>query len=224
MHTRFPQLTFDATIKISHLLDHAELLPVLRASGCLFITSAVESVDDSVLHYLDKHHSRADVERALTLCRANGISLAPTFVPFTPWTTLDGYLDLLRDLVQWELQQAVPAVQLTIRLLVPQGSYLLHLPGFSDKLLPFDPRLLGYPWRHADPRVDALQQDVQALVLDMENASRTDVFGAIWQLAHRVAGRRAPSLDDADPGVAIPRLSEPWFCCAEPTEQQLESF
>jgi hypothetical protein len=98
------------------------------------------------------------------------------------------------------------------------------LPGFSDKLLPFDPRLLGYPWRHADPRVDALHQDVQALVLDMENASRTDVFGAIWQLAHRAAGRRAPSLDDADPGVAIPHLSEPWYCCAEPTEQQLESF
>jgi radical SAM superfamily enzyme YgiQ (UPF0313 family) len=224
MHARFPQLTFDATIKISHLLDHAELLPVLRASSCLFITSAVESVDDSVLHYLDKHHTRADVERALTLCRANGISLAPTFVPFTPWTTLDGYLDLLRDLVRWELQQAVPAVQLTIRLLVPQGSYLLRLPGFSDKLLPFDPKLLGYPWRHADPRVDALHDEVQALALDMEKGSRNDTFRAIWGVAHRAAGKEAPSLHDADPGGAIPRLSEPWYCCAEPTGQQLESF
>jgi hypothetical protein len=115
------------------------LLPILRASGCLFITSAVESVDDSVLQYLDKHHSRADVGRALMLCRANGISLAPTFVPFTPWTTLDGYLDLLRDLVQWELQQALPAVQLTIRLLVPQGSYLLRLPGFATSCCPSIP-------------------------------------------------------------------------------------
>jgi hypothetical protein len=58
----------------------------------------------------------------------------------------------------------------------------------------------------------------------METASRTDVFHAIWRLAHRAAGQDAPSLDGIDPGPAVPRLSEPWYCCAEPTETQLQSF
>ncbi len=97
MHARYPQLTFDATIKIQHLIDHAALLPRLKTAGCLFLTSAVESVDDEVLEHLAKNHTRADFERALRLCREARIDLAPTFVPFTPWTTLPGYVDLLRD-------------------------------------------------------------------------------------------------------------------------------
>jgi len=224
MHARFPDLTFDATIKISHLLDHADLLPVLRESGCLFVTSAVESVDDAVLTYLDKRHTRADFERALMLCRNHGIALAPTFVPFTPWTTIEGYLDLLRELVRLKLLEAVPAVQLSIRLLVPQGSYLLRLPGFADRLDAFDPVLLGYPWRHADPAVDALQAQVQATAMRMDAASRAETFAAIWRLAHAATGHSTPSLDRADPGQPIPRLSEPWYCCAEPTDQQLRAF
>jgi radical SAM superfamily enzyme YgiQ (UPF0313 family) len=224
MHTRFSHLTFDATIKIQHLLNHAELLPLLRESGCLFVTSAVESVDDEILGNFDKHHTRADFERALTLCRENGIALAPTFVAFTPWTTLDSYLDLLRELVRLKLQEAVPAVQLSIRLLVPQGSYLLRLPGFADRLEPFDSELLGYPWQHADPAVDALQKEVQAAAMRMECSTRAEVFGEIWRLAHAAAGRKEPSLAGVDPGPSVPRLSEPWYCCAEPTEQQLQSF
>jgi hypothetical protein len=224
MHARFPSVSFDATIKIQHLLDHADLLPQLRNYGCLFVTSAVEAVDDRILGYLDKHHTRADFERALALCRVNGIALAPTFVPFTPWTTLEGYLDLLRELVRLELLEAVPPVQLAIRLLVPQGSYLLRLPGFADMLDPFDPGLLGYPWRHADPRVDALHMDVQAIAMRMENAPRAEVFGEIWRLAHAAAGRQAPALDGGASGQPIPRMSEPWYCCAEPTDLQLQSF
>ena len=224
MHARFPSVSFDATIKIQHLLDHAELLPRLRECGCVFVTSAVEAVDDRILGYLDKHHTRADFERALALCRENGIALAPTFVPFTPWTTLEGYLELLHELVRLALLEAVPPVQLSIRLLVPQGSYLLRLPGFADKLEPFDPRLLGYPWRHADPRVDALQAQVQATAMRMEDAPRAEVFGEIWRLAHSAAGLPAPPLGAAASGLPIPRLSEPWYCCAEPTDQQLQSF
>ncbi|MBI2316602.1 MAG: radical SAM protein [Betaproteobacteria bacterium] len=224
MHARFPQLTFDATIKIEHLLAHARLMPLLRAYGCLFITSAVESVDERILVFFDKRHTRADFERALGLCQANGIFLAPTFVAFTPWTTLDGYLDLLSELVRLRLQEAVAPVQLAIRLLVPQGSYLLRLPGFAELLDSFDAQLLGYPWRHADARVDALQRQVQAAVARMGNAPRAAVFREVWRLAHQAAGRKAPSLDGADPGQAVPRLSEPWYCCAEPTDLQLQSI
>ena len=225
LHAEFPEVTFDATIKIQHLIENAELLPELRACGCLFITSAVEAVDDEILRLLDKNHGSRDFDRAVALTRAANIALAPTFVAFTPWTTLEGYLALLERLVALRLVESVPPVQLAIRLLVPAGSWLLRVPGFSDMLLPFDPSLLGYPWRHPDPRVDRLQQGVQALVAAGEEQGhpRRDVFAAIWELAHQAAGRAAPALP-RDTGSAIPRLSEPWYCCAEPTRHQLEAF
>jgi hypothetical protein len=72
--------------------------------------------------------------------------------------------------------------------------------------------------------VDALQQEVQAAAMRVEGASRAEAFRVIWRLAHAAAGREAPSLDGMDPGQPVPRLSEPWYCCAEPTEQQLRSF
>jgi Radical SAM superfamily len=225
LHQAFPRVSFDATIKIQHLIEHAGLLHELRASGCLFITSAVEAVDDEILRLLDKNHTSGDFERAVALTREAGIALAPTFVAFTPWTTLEGYLALLGRLVELRLVESVPPVQLAIRLLVPQGSRLLELSGFRARLMPFDSGLLGFPWLHADPRVDRLQREVQDLVArgEREKRARRDVFAAVWRLAHETAGRDAPSLP-ASLGDPIPHLSEPWYCCAEPTEQQLSSF
>ena len=226
MHAKYPGLSFDATIKIQHIIDHADLLPALKAAGCLFITAAVESVDDRVLEYLAKNHTRADFGRALQLCREAGVYMAPTFVPFTPWTTLEGYLDLLRTLVRLRLVEAVPPIQLCIRLLVPEGSYLLQLPGFREMIEPFDAKLLGYPWRHPDPRVDALQRAVQASAAqgEQKGLARSEQFERIWQLAHDALGLLTPPLTRADFGEPIARLSEPWYCCAEPTDQQLQSF
>jgi len=226
LHTEFPQVTYDATIKIQHLLAHAELLPLLKETGCLFITAAVEAVDDQILEHLDKNHTNADFGRAVQLVRAAGIALAPTFVPFSPWTTLEGYIALLARLVELELIDSVPPIQLAIRLLVPQGSELLNLPGFMQVVDAFDPTLLGYPWRHADARVDALHKQIQAWVMEAEskNMPRRDIFTRIWNLAHTATGLHAPQLPQDVTQAPGPRLSEPWYCCAEPTDQQLQSF
>lgn len=226
LHVEFPQVTYDATIKIQHLLAHADLLPLLKQTGCLFITAAVEAVDDQILEHLDKNHTNADFGRAVHLVRSAGIALAPTFVPFSPWTTLEGYIALLARLVELELIESVPPIQLAIRLLVPQGSELLKLPGFMEILDAFDPALLGYPWRHADARVDTLHQEIQAWVMEAESKAlpRQDIFLHIWNLAHRAAGLEAPPLPQGRVQNPGPRLSEPWYCCAEPTDQQLQSF
>jgi len=225
LHEVFPDVTFDTTIKIQHLIDHAELLPELRRCGCLFITSAVEAVDDDILRLLDKNHTSRDFDRAVALTREAGIALAPTFVAFSPWTTLEGYIALLERLVELQLVESVPPVQLTIRLLVPEGSYLLKLPGFKEKLMAFDAKLLGYPWRHPDPRVDRLQRDLQTRVAhcEKENLPRREVFAAVWRMAHEAIRRPVPELAQ-NLGSPISRLSEPWYCCAEPTDQQLQSF
>jgi hypothetical protein len=132
----------------------------------------------------------------------------------------------LQRLIDLDLVESVPPIQLCIRLLVPQGSYLLKLPGFHDLIQNFDAKILGYPWRHRDPRVDKLQRVVQAFVASAEQAglSRREVFTRIWAMAHGELGTAAPPLDPLNLGAPIPHLSEPWYCCAEPTDQQLQSF
>jgi hypothetical protein len=226
LHARFPDLSWGATIKVEHLLDHAQLLPRLKQCGLLFVVTAVESVDDAILDRLAKGHTHADFETALAQCRALGIALAPTFVPFTPWTTLAGYRELLATLLKLQLVEAVPPVQLAIRLLVPQGSYLLQLAEFAARVGAFDEAMLGYPWQADDPRVDALQAGIMAWVMDAEKAAlpRAEVFADIWARTHAALGEAAPPLDPAQFGAAIPHHSEPWYCCAEPTDTQLASF
>jgi hypothetical protein len=226
MHAEFPKLTFDATIKIEHLVKYPDRIRELGELGCLFILSAVEAVDDDILEKLDKGHTRADFLSALERMRQFGIDLAPTFVAFTPWTTLEGYIDLLRDVAKLELVGAVAPVQLSIRLLIPAGSHVLDIEGIRDHVGDFDPDTLGHPWRNPDARVDALQQAVQAWISQAEAAgrSRTEIFRGIWRLAWEQLGQPVPALDLAAAGTPVPRLSENWYCCAEPTGQQLVSF
>ncbi|HLE36764.1 MAG TPA: radical SAM protein, partial [Candidatus Acidoferrales bacterium] len=112
LHAEFPGATFDAVIKVQHLIDHAELLAELKRCGCLFITAAVEAVDDRILEYLDKNHTAADFGRAVALLRQADIAFAPTFVAFTPWTTLEGYVELLQRLIDLDLVESVPPIQL----------------------------------------------------------------------------------------------------------------
>lgn len=225
LHAEFPQLSYDVTVKIEHLLALSTMLPELAETGCLFITTAVESVDDQILIHLDKGHTRADFTKAVELLRGANIGMAPTFVPFTPWTTLEGYVDLLETLIDLKLVESVPPVQLSIRLLVPNGSYLFNLPDFDALVGAFDKDTLGYAWRHQDPEVDRLQQEIHLLVAeaDKQDESRRQTFGKIYQLACRKVGKRMAPLPE-DLGVPIARHSEPWYCCAEPTERQLVGF
>jgi hypothetical protein len=215
MHSAYPHLSFDVTIKVEHLLRHRALLPRLAAGGCVFVTSAVESLDDGVLALLDKGHTRADFVEAVDVCRAAGVTLAPTFVAFHPWLTLVGYCDLLDTIASLDLVDLVAPIQLAIRLLVPEGSRLLQLPELRERLGPFDAATLSYPWTHADTRVDALQRDVAALVGTRLASNRRAVFDDIRALACRRAGRPCPE-PVGESSVAAPYLNEPWYCCAEP--------
>ena len=211
----FTGLSYDVTIKIEHLLRHADMLPLLRETGCLFVTSAVESVDDDVLLKLAKGHTRADFVRAVGLCHDAGLTISPTFVPFTPWTTIEGYLDLLHTIGDLDLVEHVAPIQLAIRLLVTAKSALLDLPEIRDAVDPFDPGSLTWPWRHQDPRVDDLQKAVIRLVGRKPQAERSEIFDAIADLAYSAAGCEYVPVPRSV-GVSVPRLNEPWYCCAEP--------
>jgi hypothetical protein len=176
------------------------------------VTSAVESVDDNVLEALEKGHTRADFERVVGAFREVGLVLAPTFVPFTPWTTPESYVELLQTIDRLDLVDHVAPIQLAIRLLVTEGSRLLELEDVRAVVGSFNPTSLTYPWTHGDPRVDALQQTIERIVGTKLSASRRDVFRRIWSVAHEAAGVPVPPHADVPARAAIPYLNEPWYC------------
>jgi hypothetical protein len=221
LHAAHPDVTYDVTIKVEHLLRHRELLPRLAATGCAFVTSAVESIDDAVLRMLEKGHTRQDFADAVSACRDAGLTFVPTFVAFHPWLALDGYCDLLDLIDQLDLVDHVAPIQLTIRLLIPEGSRLLDLDDVRARIGPFDAATLAYPWVHADPRVDDLHREVAGLVGVQVAADRRMMFDEIAARAYERAGRPSRHIRPRRERSIVPQLSEPWYCCAEPNPDHL---
>ncbi|MDR4479870.1 MAG: CUAEP/CCAEP-tail radical SAM protein [Nitrospira sp.] len=230
MHAEFPRLTFDITAKIEHLVKRRSLIPELAAQGCLFVISAVESFSDQVLETLQKGHTGDDIITALGILCEAGLSLRPSLVAFTPWTSLDDYLHMLDMLDTHDLIDATDPVQLSIRLLIPPGSALLAKSDVQRFLGPLDQAGFQYLWAHPDERMDRLQRAVSAIV---EAGAKVEddavvIFNRIRAVAEGMADRPTRS---ATQNVARradrqkpPRLTESWFCCAEPTTGQLRSL
>lgn len=216
MHARFPAVTFDCTVKVEHILRHESFCPELAEAGCIFVVSAFESTDDATLARLDKGHTVADAARAVAMLRAHGIEIRPSFLPFTPWTTPRQLRDLVDFVADQDLVENVDPVQYTIRLLLPPGSLLLDDPDVVSAIECYDPERLSWVWRAPDPAVDELQRSLAAVV--ERSIAAGDPIPVTYALVRDVVG--APPRDVCCSGSSRPRLTEAWFCCAEPTEGQ----
>jgi hypothetical protein len=210
LHAQFPEVSYDVTIKVEHLLKHSDHLATLKRTGCAFVTSAVESLDDKVLESLDKGHTRADFLEVVRLMRSHDLPLAPTFIPFTPWTTLERYRELLATIAELQLIEAVAPVQLALRLLIPGGSRLLGLPDILRAIDNYDTEALAYRWRHQDSNIENLGNQVMRIVREdaRARASRRATFLRIWK---HVSSKRLPD-EVLLPRTVIPYMEEPWFC------------
>ena len=232
VHAAFPELTFDITAKVEHVLAQRDLWPALAAAGCLFVVSAFESASDEVLARLDKGHTVVDEIEAVRVLRSAAIEPRPSFLPFTPWTRADDVMALLDLVAHCDLVGNVDPVQYAIRLLVPPGSLLLEGDELHGLLGPYDTEHLGWSWASADPDLDELH----ARLTDVAEASGDapwdpqSVYDEVRRVTVSLLGPssgslRAPAVDpllrsSLEQG-ARPRLSESWFCCAEPTRTQL---
>jgi radical SAM superfamily enzyme YgiQ (UPF0313 family) len=213
MHDEFPELTFDFTAKVEHLLTRGEDLPEFAQAGCLFIITAVESLSERVLDILDKQHTRADVEAVMAVCRDAGIAPRPTWVAFTPWTTLDDYCEVLNFIDANGLIDHVDPVQYAIRLLIPPGSWLTDHPETLPHRGELDEAALTFRWKHPDPRMDDLHKEVSQLVAKDSQAGEDSAatFYRVMELAH--GGQPANAVGSLSPDRArAPRLTESWFC------------
>ncbi len=216
LHKEFPHVTFDMTTRIEHILQHRDLMPEFGALGCVFAVSAVESVSETILDAIDKGHTKADIVEALKVLDHAGIAMRPSLLPFTPWTTLDNYLELLTFIEEHDLIENVDPVHLSIRLLVPPGSALLDRPETTDWLGELDEEGFTYRWTNPDPRVDELQRAISREVerADREGRDPAETFEVVKHLTWGMAGLPVPR-PSAPPSTTWrrpPRLTESWFC------------
>ena len=206
MHERFPDLTFDCTTKVEHILQHERVWAELAGAGCLFVVSALEGVNDEILERLDKGHTPEQASRAIALLRAHGIEIRPSFLPFTPWTTLDDVLDILDFVAEHDLIGNVDPVQYTIRLLLPEGSLLLDHPELEAHLGPYDPELLTYTWTAADPEDRRASGTPRRPGRAERRGRRADRDDVLEGQRRRLRGRRASGRAGAKAGARPVRL------------------
>jgi radical SAM superfamily enzyme YgiQ (UPF0313 family) len=213
LHREFPHVTFDFTTKVEHILEKADILPELRQLGAAFVVSAFESVSNLVLERLQKGHTAAQMDQALEILNRAELPVQPTWVAFTPWTKLGDYLAMLDWIRAQGLIQHVPAVQLSIRLLVPPNSALLKQPDTKEWLGPLDAANFTYCWAHPDRRMDQLQRQVARIAETAGNDNPYSAFAQIEQAAYTSAGKPVPQWERPTiPDLPPPRLTEDWFC------------
>jgi len=213
VNTAFPELTFDLTVKVEHILEHQDLWPEVARRNVVFVVSAFETTNEHVLRVLDKGHTADDMARATRVIRGAGIQVRPSWLPFTPLTDSGDLAEIFDFLVELDLLATVDPVQLSIRLLIPDGSLIL-----ASEMAPFvedyDPDALTYRWRARDPRVDDLQTRLAVVAEEGDTDQRASI-NEMWSVVK--PGAPAPVWPEVQPT----RLTESWFCCAEPTTRQL---
>ncbi len=222
-HEAHPELTFDATVKVEHILRHESIWPEAASLGLLFVISAFESVDPGTLDILDKGHSVQDMSRALDVLRFAGVHVRPTWLPFLPWTVTSHVVDLARFLDQEGLWSATDPVQLAIKLLIPQGSLLERHPAVIPHLTGYQPSSLTWSWLFSDEETGRLQLALEAIAAEGSDcgAEAAVTLAAMRDLIYDAGGAAAPPMPSFSP---VPRLTESWFCCAEPTAGQASAL
>lgn len=221
MHASHPELTFDATVKVEHILEHPTIWKELRTLGLAFVTSAFEHTSNEVLEKLGKGHTRDDLVKAMELLRGEGIEVRPSLMPFTPWTDRESILDLIEFIYDHDLIESIDPVQMSIRMLVPLDS--LVLSETDANFGPWNPELLSFEWHNSDLQLDDLQLEL-AKIAEHSEASELDAattFSMMRSAIYNNLGMPAPIRDESISTCRErPRLSESWFCCAEPTRVQ----
>jgi radical SAM superfamily enzyme YgiQ (UPF0313 family) len=212
LNVEFPRLTFDFTTKVEHIIEKEREIRELKRVGAAFVISAFESTSDRVLSLLKKGHTRSDLEKALSILNNIDLPVQPTWVPFTPWTTIEEYLDMLSWVRANGLVNNIPPVQYSIRLLVPPSSALIKNNETKKWFGSLKQEKFVHEWQHADWRMDQLQLST-AIIAEMAGSSYLQGFMEIEKEAYKVAGKSMPEFKPVvTPRLNPPRLTEDWFC------------
>lgn len=218
-HAAHPGLTYDVTVKVEHILHHESIWPEMAQLGVLFVVSAFETTDDRTLEILEKEHTSADMSRAVATIRAAGVHIRPTWLPFFPWTKPSDLADIAGFIDDHRLWSATDPVQLSIRLLIPDGSLLIEHPAVIPHLMGYDPTTLTWSWPFEDLVTERMHRELDSIAADASDcgAEAADTLAIMRARIEELSGVVLGSMPASPPA---PRLTESWFCCAEPTAGQ----
>jgi hypothetical protein len=160
------------------------------------------------------------MREAVRILRDAGIAVRPTWLPFTPWTEGRHLESIVRFIDEEGLWGSVDPIQLSIRLLIPDGSLMLDVPELSPHLLGYDADALGHRWEPTDRGMDTLQEHLAELVEEADAEGVADPV-ALQRLVSAIGDHLGTDLPPVGEPSPAPRLTESWFCCAEPAAKQL---
>ncbi|MFB4212861.1 RCCLKC-tail radical SAM protein [Shouchella sp. 1P09AA] len=158
LNKEFPNLTYDFTTRVDHILENKETLVELRNLGVKFITSALEFPSEQVLDEVAKETSVTDIEDAIWYLKDIGIKLNPTFIMFNPWTSLDDLTHFRSFVDKNDLNQYIDPIQYETRLYLYKGSPLLNQQ--SIKNLDLTEHEFHFDWKHPNQEVDELYYEM----------------------------------------------------------------
>jgi radical SAM superfamily enzyme YgiQ (UPF0313 family) len=214
LHENHPQVTFDCTVKVEHILRHSNVWTEFAAAGCLFVVSAFESTSNDVLRLLDKGHTVDDATAAVEILRDAGIDVRPSWLPFTPWATRSDIDAMFRFIAVQDLFESTDPVQMGIRLLIPHGSLILDIAGIDRYLGPYNPEALSYEWSAGDPTMDQLAAHLTEIAKNgsASGADTSKTLMSQWLAVVEGTELETPAYAiDAGATFARPQLTESWF-------------
>jgi hypothetical protein len=157
---------------------------------------------------------------SVEVLRRADIHVRPTWLPFLPWTHPDHLVRMVDFIDSQRLWSATDPVQLAIKLLIPEGSLLESHPAVTPFLRSYEPMTLTWAWEFEHASSETLHKELDAIAADASDcgAEAADTLEAMRLAIASGAGADLGPMPAF--GEPTPRLSESWFCCAEPTAGQ----
>ncbi len=221
LNSKFPSITYDATIKVEHIIKYQKYFMQLSSLNMIFVISAFETTNDEVLTLLDKKHTNEDLSTAIELSQKANIDIRPTWMPFSPLANLQDLPNIIKLIESYKLRETVDPIQLTIKLLVPKHSLILDKTAIKKYIGEYDKNSLSYKWAYKHNEVEKLQQ---LLFESLSNNSDLDDHHQYLDMVNIIEEFSDTKLLNTSEYnfKNVPKLSETWFCCSEPSKIQLD--
>ena len=221
LNEKFPSITYDSTIKVEHIIKYKKYFKELSSLNMVFVISAFETTNDLVLSILEKNHTSHDLNNSIEISQDFGIDIRPTWMPFSPWTELKDLSNIVKLIEKYELRETVDPIQLTIKLLIPKHSLIIKKPEINKYLGNYEKNSLSFKWKYENNDVEKLQSSLFDFILNNSELDDHKQYLGMVNIIEKCTDTKLLTNSSYD-FKNVPKLSETWFCCAEPSKIQLD--
>ena len=221
LNKKFPTITYDSTIKVEHIIKYKKYFKELSSLNMVFVISAFETTNDLVLSILEKNHTSNDLNTSIEISQDFGIDVRPTWMPFSPWTELNDLSSIVKLIEKYELRETVDPIQLTIKLLIPKHSLIIKKPEINKYLGNYEKNSLSFKWEYENNDVEKLQSSLFDFILHNSELDEHKQYLGMVNIIEKFTDTELLKNSTYD-FKNVPKLSETWFCCAEPSKIQLD--